>query len=217
MVTVSQLMLVAGAALIFALVPGPAVVFIVTRSVDQSRRAGMASGLGVACGNLALVIAAAFGLSALLATSEIAYDVVRFAGAGYLVYLGVRRLLDRSVASEAGPAVPKPLSRLYGQGLVVGVLNPKAALFFFSFLPQFVDQGHGAVAAQMLLLGTLVVAITLVSDCCYAALAGGVAQTLLRKPKVVRRQQIVAGCVYIALGVAAAVSGPSHTQTAKAH
>jgi threonine/homoserine/homoserine lactone efflux protein len=112
--------------------------------------------------------------------------------------------------------VPKPLSRLYGQGVVVGVLNPKAALFFFSFLPQFVNQGHGAVAAQMLILGTLVVAITLVSDCSYAALAGGVAQTLLRKPKVVRRQQIVAGCVYIGLGVAAALSGPSHT-TAKAH
>jgi threonine/homoserine/homoserine lactone efflux protein len=215
-VTFSQLMLVAGAALIFALVPGPAVVFIVTRSVDQSRRAGVASGLGVACGNQALVVAAAFGLSALLATSEIAYDVVRFAGAGYLVYLGVRRLVDRGVPGEAGAAVPKPLSRLYGQGVVVGVLNPKAALFFFSFLPQFVDQGHGAVAAQMLVLGTLVVAITLVSDCSYAALAGGVAQTLLRKPKVVRRQQIVAGCVYIGLGIAAAVSGPSHA-TAKAH
>lgn len=216
MVTMSQLMLVAGAALIFALVPGPAVVFIVTRSVDQTRRAGMASGLGVACGNQALVVAAAFGLSALLATSEIAYDVVRFAGAAYLVYLGVRRLLDRSLPSETGDAAPKPLSRLYGQGVVVGVLNPKAALFFFSFLPQFVSPGHGAVAVQMLILGTLVVAITLVSDCCYAALAGGVAQTLLRKPKVVRRQQIVAGCVYIGLGVAAAVSGPSHA-TAKAH
>jgi threonine/homoserine/homoserine lactone efflux protein len=215
MVTLSQLTLVAGAALIFALVPGPAVVFIVTRSVDQSRRAGMASGLGVACGNLALVFAAAFGLSALLATSEVAYDVVRFAGAGYLVYLGVRRLLDRAVPAEVGAAAPQPLARLYGQGVVVGVLNPKAALFFFSFLPQFVSPGHGAVAAQMLVLGTLVVAITLVSDCCYAALAGGVAQTLLRKPKVVRRQQIVAGCVYIGLGIAAAVSGPSHA--AKAH
>lgn len=216
MVTVSQLMLVAGAAVIFALVPGPAVVFIVTRSVDQSRRAGMASGLGVACGNLALVVAAAFGLSALLATSEIAYDVVRFAGAAYLVYLGVRRLLDRAVPTQTHDVAPQPLSRLFGQGLLVGVLNPKAALFFFSFLPQFVSQGHGAVAAQMLILGTLVVVITLGSDCCYAALAGGIAQSLLRKPKVVRRQQVVAGCVYIGLGVAAAVSGPSHA-SAKAH
>ena len=99
---------------------------------------------------------------------------------------------------------------------MVGVLNPKAALFFFSFLPQFVNQGHGAVAAQMLVLGTLVVAITLVSDCCYAALAGGVAQTLLRKPKVVRRQQIVAGCVYIGLGSRRRSVGP-RTPRAKAH
>ena len=211
MVTLSQLVLVAAAALVFALVPGPAVVFIVTRSVDQSRRAGMASGLGVACCNQALVVAAASGLSALLATSEIAYDAVRFAGAAYLVYLGVRRLLDRAVPAEAVTAAPKPLSRLYGQGVVVGVLNPKAALFFFSFLPQFVERGHGAVAAQLLVLGTLVVAITLVSDCGYAALAGGLAQALLRRPKVVRRQQIAAGCVYLGLGVAAAVSGPSHT------
>lgn len=210
MITLSQLVLVSGAALIFALVPGPAVVFIITRSVDQNRRAGMASGLGVACGNWALVFGAAFGLSALLATSEVAYDVVRFAGAGYLIYLGVRRLLDRSTPSEADGASPQPLSRLFGQGVVVGVLNPKAALFFFSFLPQFVDQGHGAVAAQMVVLGTVVVAITLASDCCYAILAGGIAQSLLRKPKVVRRQQVVAGIVYIGLGVAAAVSGPSH-------
>lgn len=214
MVSMSQLILVAGAALIFALVPGPAVVFIVTRSVDQSRRAGVASGLGVACGNQALVFAAAFGLSALLATSEIAYDVVRFAGAAYLVYLGVRRLLDRSVTFGDDAAPPKPLSRLYGQGVVVGILNPKAALFFFSFLPQFVNQSHGAVAAQMMILGTLVVAITLLSDCSYATLAGGVAQSLLRKPKVVRRQQLVAGFVYIGLGIAAAVSGPSHTAKA---
>ena len=115
MVSFSQLLLVSGAALLFALVPGPAVVFIVTRSVDQSRRAGMASGLGVACGNWALVFGAAFGLSALLATSEIAYDVVRFSGAAYLVYLGVRRLLDRAVPPPrpgrgAAPAVVAPLS-----------------------------------------------------------------------------------------------------------
>ncbi|NUP50964.1 MAG: LysE family translocator [Catenulispora sp.] len=213
MVSFSQLVLVSGAALIFALVPGPAVVFIVTRSVDQNRRAGMASGLGVAVGNWTLVVGAAYGLSALLATSTAAYNVVRFTGAAYLVYLGVRRLLDRRATFEAEAAPAVSLRRLFGQGALVGVLNPKAALFFFSFLPQFVVTGHGAVATQMLLLGTVVVAITLASDCLYAALAGGVGQALLRKPKVVRRQQVVAGCVYIGLGVAAAVTGPS---TAKA-
>jgi threonine/homoserine/homoserine lactone efflux protein len=209
MVSFSQLLLVSGAALIFALVPGPAVVFVVTRSVDQNRRAGMASGLGVAVGNWVLVIGAAYGLSALLATSTAAYDVVRFTGAAYLIYLGVRRLLDRRAAFEADPAPAQRLRRLFGQGVVVGLLNPKAALFFFSFLPQFVVSGHGAVATQMLLLGTVVVAITLASDCGYATLAGGVGQALLRRPKVVRRQQVVAGCVYIGLGVAAAVTGPS--------
>lgn len=214
MVSFSQLVLVSGAALIFALVPGPAVVFIVTRSVDQNRRAGMASGLGVAVGNWTLVIGAAYGLSALLATSTAAYNVVRFTGAAYLIYLGVRRLLDRRATFEAEAAPPAvSLRRLFGQGTLVGVLNPKAALFFFSFLPQFVVTGHGAVATQMLLLGTVVVAITLASDCLYAALAGGVGQALLRKPKVVRRQQVVAGCVYIGLGLVAAVTGPS---TAKA-
>ncbi|GAA1980008.1 LysE family translocator [Catenulispora subtropica] len=213
MVSFSQLLLVSGAALVFALVPGPAVVFIVTRSVDQNRRAGMASGLGVAVGNWVLVIGAAYGLSALLATSTAAYDVVRFTGAAYLIYLGVRRLLDRRSTFEADAVPAQPLGRLFGQGAVVGLLNPKAALFFFSFLPQFVVSGHGAVATQMLVLGTVVVAITLASDCGYAALAGGVGQALLRRPKVVRRQQVVAGCVYIGLGVAAAVTGPS---TAKA-
>jgi threonine/homoserine/homoserine lactone efflux protein len=214
MISFSQLILVSGAALVFALVPGPAVVFIVTRSVDQNRRAGMASGLGVAVGNWVLVIGAAYGLSALLATSTVAYDVVRFAGAAYLIYLGVRRLVDRRASFEADAAPAQPLRRLFGQGVVVGLLNPKAALFFFSFLPQFVVAGNGAVATQMLVLGTVVVLITLGSDCGYAALAGGVGQALLRRPKVVRRQQVVAGCVYIGLGVAAAVTGPSGTKAA---
>ncbi|NUR25594.1 MAG: LysE family translocator [Catenulispora sp.] len=214
MISFSQLLLVSGAALVFALVPGPAVVFIVTRSVDQNRRAGMVSGAGVAVGNWVLVIGAAYGLSALLATSAVAYDVVRFAGAAYLIYLGVRRLLDRRATFEADAAPAQPLRRLFGQGAVVGLLNPKAALFFFSFLPQFVVAGNGAVATQMLVLGTVVVLITLASDCGYAALAGGVGQALLRRPKMVRRQQVVAGCVYIGLGVAAAVTGPSGTKAA---
>lgn len=213
MVSFSQLVLVSGAALIFALVPGPAVVFIVTRSVDQNRRAGMASGLGVAVGNWALVVGAAYGLSALLAASTVAYDVVRFTGAAYLIHLGVQRLRDRRATFEAGAVPPaQPLRRLFRQGVLVGLLNPKAALFFFSFLPQFVVGGHGAVATQMLVLGTVVVAITLASDCGYATLAGGVGQALLRRPKVVRRQQVVAGCVYIALGVVAAVTGPNTTK-----
>jgi len=209
MLTINQLLLVSGAALIFALVPGPAVIYIITRSTDQSRRAGIVSGLGVGTGNLALVVAAAFGLSALLASSLLAYNVVRYLGAAYLLYLGIRRLLDRSVPADAGAVRALPLPRIYRQGLVVGLLNPKAALFFLSFLPQFVDRSHGSIALQIVLLGVLVVAITFGSDVCYAVLAGSIAESVLRKPRVIRRQQLVAGFVYVGLGLAAALTGPA--------
>jgi threonine/homoserine/homoserine lactone efflux protein len=214
MLTSEQLLLVSGAALVFALVPGPAVIYVITRSADQNRRAGVMSGLGVGTGNLVLVIAAAFGLSALLASSLAAYNTLRYVGAAYLVYLGVRRLMDRSLPEGPGATTPQPLSRIYNQGFLVGLLNPKAALFFLSFLPQFAHRGQGGLATQIMLLGTLVVLITFASDCGYAFLAGGIAQALLRKPHVVRRQQVVAGCVYVGLGVVAALNGPSSTKAA---
>ncbi|MFL6110921.1 MAG: LysE family translocator [Catenulispora sp.] len=211
--TLEQLLLVSAAALVFALVPGPAVIYVITRSVDQNRRAGIVSGLGVGTGNQVLVITAGFGLSALLASSLLAYNVIRFVGAAYLVYLGVRRLLDKSVPTALGALEPEPLKRIYNQGFLVGLLNPKAALFFLSFLPQFVNRGHGHIALQILVLGTLVVAITFASDCGYAALAGGIAQSVLRKPSLVRRQQLVAGCVYIGLGLVAAFTGRAATHS----
>jgi threonine/homoserine/homoserine lactone efflux protein len=211
MVTLSQLLLTAGAAIIFALVPGPAVIYVITRSIDQSPRAGILSALGVATGNLALVVAAAVGLSALLASSPLAYTIVRYVGAAYLVYLGIRKFLDRSKLADIESTRAQPLTRLYQEGLVVGVLNPKAALFFLAFLPQFVDRDHGAIALQIILLGCLVVALTFASDSCYAALAGGIAQRVLRKPRLIRGQQVVAACVYIGLGLFAAFAGADST------
>lgn len=213
MVTAAQLALVSGAAVIFAVVPGPAVIYIITRSVDQNRKAGIMSGLGVALGNQVLVVLAAFGLSALLASSLAAYDTVRFIGAAYLMYLGVRRLRDKTPPAELGQLPPMSLRRIYGQGFTVGLFNPKAALFFLSFLPQFVVRSHGQVAMQIILLGTLVVVLTLGSDCCYAVLASGIARTVLRRPHLVRRQQIVAGCVYIGLGLTAAFTGRAATSS----
>jgi len=193
MVTLSQLLLVAGAALIFALVPGPAVVFIVTRSVDQSRRAGMASGLGVACGNQALVVAAAFGLSALLATSEIAYDVVRFAGAAYLVYLGVQSL--RSVRrGEERLEAPKPVGSPFRQGLVTNLLNPKLAVLFTTLLPQFIAQGDPA--AKSALLAAVFLAIGLTWLVIYTLIVGVVARS--RRFRVIT--EAITGVVLIALG-----------------
>lgn len=213
MVTLDQLLVVSGAALIFALVPGPAVIFVIARSAEQNRRAGIVSGLGIGVGNLALVVAAALGLSALLASSPVAYNVVKYLGAAYLAYLGVRRLMERSVPEDLEAIQPEPLRRIFHQGLLVGLLNPKAALFFLSFLPQFVDRDRGQVASQIVLLGFVVVVITIISDSCYAFLAGSIAQSMLRKRRVVRAQQLVAGCVYIGLGLAAALSGSAPERT----
>jgi threonine/homoserine/homoserine lactone efflux protein len=213
MITAAQLLAVSGAALIFAVVPGPAVMYVITRSADQNRQAGIISGFGVGIGNLVLVFVAAFGLSALLASSLVAYNVVRYAGAAYLVYLGVRRLLDKSAQEVTGRVDPQPPLRIWLQGLMVGLFNPKAALFFLSFLPQFVVAAHGSVALQIIVLGSIVAVITFGSDTCYALLAGGIAQTLLRKPQLVRGQRIVAGCVYIGLGLAAALIGGRATTT----
>src|SRR5262249_8237028 len=199
--------LISGAAIVFALIPGPAVIYVVTRSVHQNRQAGMMSGLGIGTGNLALVFATALGLSALLASSLAIYNVVRFLGALYLVYLGIRTFIARSELVGAEPVQSQSLLRVFRQALIVGVSNPKAALFFLAFLPQFVDRTHGAMTSQIILLGTIVVLITLVSDTGYAALAGGIAQSLLRRPRLIRAQQLLAGCVYVGLGLAAAFTG----------
>lgn len=207
MPTLDTLVLVAAAALVFALVPGPAVIYIVTRSVDQDRLAGLVSGLGVGTGNLVHVGAAGVGLSALLASSAIAFDVVKYSGAAYLAYLGVRKLTDRTVFEDAAPARSQPLLRVYWQGMVVALLNPKTALFFLSFLPQFVDPSRGLVSLQIVVLGCLVVAVTLASDSCYAVLSGTVGRTLRSSHRVLRGQQLLSGGVYIALGLFTAFTG----------
>ena len=130
------------ASMALLLVPGPSVIYIVTRSISQGRGAGIVSMLGIETGGLVHVTAAALGLSALLASSATAFDVVRFAGAGYLVYLGIRRLREpTSLTAVLTPASPR---RLFTQGIVVNVLNPKTALFFLAFLPQFIDPSRGS-------------------------------------------------------------------------
>jgi threonine/homoserine/homoserine lactone efflux protein len=136
------------AAILLLLTPGPAVLYIVARSVEQGRIAGLASVCGITTGTLVHVLAAALGLSALLASSALAFAAVKWAGAAYLIYIGVRRILSRSVAVPM--ELPRrSLGRLYRDGVVVNLLNPKTALFFFAFLPQFVDPARGAVAFQM--------------------------------------------------------------------
>ena len=150
-------------ALALVLMPGPNVIYIVTRGVDQGRRAGLASALGVETATLVHVAAAAAGVSALLASSAAAFEVVKYAGAAYLAYLGVRTLLSGDGLGSGDSPPPARLGRVYTEGFVVNLLNPKVALFFLAFLPQFVDREGGSAAPQILALGAVLFAIGLVS------------------------------------------------------
>jgi threonine/homoserine/homoserine lactone efflux protein len=200
----STLLLFAVASLALLAVPGPAVFYVVTRSVAQGRSAGLVSVLGVETGTFAYAGAAAAGLTGLIAASETGFTIVRFAGAAYLVYLGVRRLLERGDGD--GAAAPSARSRLFLRGLLVQLLNPKIAVFFLAFLPQFVDPDRGSIVAQSLLLGTLFTVLAMLSDGAYVLLAGAVGRRL-RRGDGARRLARLSGGIYIGLGVTAALSG----------
>jgi threonine/homoserine/homoserine lactone efflux protein len=199
--------LFAAACVAFLVIPGPSVFYIVTRSLVQGRRAGLTSMLGVQVGGLVHVVAAAVGVSALIASSAAAFTVVKYAGAAYLVFLGVRKLLARGGEElEDMPRGSASSTHLFTHGVIVNVLNPKTALFFLAFLPQFVDPG-APVAPQMLVLGTMLVCIGTVSDGTYALLAAGAGNTLRGATAVRRRLDRISGGVFVGLGVFAALAG----------
>jgi threonine/homoserine/homoserine lactone efflux protein len=193
-------------ALAMLIIPGPAVIYIVGRSIHQGRRAGLASVFGIAGGSMVHVTAATLGLSALLLASSLAFSVVKYAGAAYLIYLGVRTLFG---AGREETELPKPdrLRRIMAQGLIVNILNPKTALFFFAFLPQFVDPRRGPVAQQVLWLGALFVLLSICTDGTYALLAGTVGRGLQRHSGFQRKQRYVTGGIYVTLGLTAAFAG----------
>jgi threonine/homoserine/homoserine lactone efflux protein len=203
--------LFAVACLAFLAIPGPSVFYIVTHSLAQGRRAGVTSMLGVQTGGLVHVVAAAFGISALIASSAAAFTVVKYVGAAYLILLGVRRLLARENGEpEPEPTGPASAARLYWHGVVVNVLNPKTALFFLAFLPQFVDPDAGPVAPQMLVLGTMLVALGVLSDGTYALVAARAGRGLRAMARR-RRLERLSGGVFVGLGVVAALAGePQH-------
>jgi threonine/homoserine/homoserine lactone efflux protein len=190
------------AALALLAIPGPAVLYIVFQSVEQGRRVGLASVAGVHLGTLVHVAAAAAGLSALIVASSLAFSVVKYAGAAYLVYLGVRKLLERDTERRVGRE-REPLRRAFMRGTIVNALNPKTALFFLALLPQFVDPDRGGVWAQALVLGFVFVGLGLVTDSLYALAAGTVGGLLRRRRNAVRYGS---GVVFIALGATAALA-----------
>jgi threonine/homoserine/homoserine lactone efflux protein len=193
------------------LVPGPAVIYITARSAAQGRRAGLASVGGVELASLTHALAAAIGLSAVLLTSALAFTVVKYVGAAYLIYLGVRTLLAREPDEAAPLSPPRRFSRVFAQGYLVNLLNPKTALWFYAFLPQFVDPARGAAPAQILLFGVLFVLLASCTDSCYAILGSTLGRWLAGKARVRRGQRYVTGGLYIVLGVSAAVTGSERT------
>lgn len=195
------------AALALLVTPGPAVLYIVARSIDQGRIAGIVSALGIGVGTFFHIAAAALGVSAILVSSAVAFNVLKYLGAAYLIYLGVRKLMERDTDELAAARAPRSLSRVFWDGVLVNLLNPKTALFFFAFLPQFVDVARGSVAAQIVVLGLTFIALGVVSDGAYALLAGTLGGWLRRNRRVLRAQRYFAGGVYITLGVATALSG----------
>jgi threonine/homoserine/homoserine lactone efflux protein len=204
----ASLLLFVATALVLLLTPGPAVLYIVARSLHQGRRAGLVSVLGIALGGVFHIVAATLGLSALLLSSVTAFRTVQYLGAAYLIFLGLRTLLTRSAADAASaPPPPRTLRRVFLEGVVVNALNPKAVIFFFAFLPQFVDVSQGHAERQLLLLGSIFLVLAVSTDSAYALAAGGLRRWLSRRPAILEAQRYVAGSVYLALGVVTAASG----------
>jgi threonine/homoserine/homoserine lactone efflux protein len=197
------------AALALLLVPGPAVLYVVARSIQQGRRAGLASVLGIHVGTLVHIAAATVGLSALVVSSAVAFTAVKIAGAAYLVALGLWTLLSRSPETEIALGGERNLRRAFAQGIVVNVLNPKTALFFLAFLPQFVDPNAAHPAVQIAFLGVLFALLGLVTDSLWALAAGTAGGMLRRSRRFIRTQRYVTGTVYVGLGVATAFAGGS--------
>ncbi len=206
MPAVETLALFSLAALALIVVPGPAVLYIVAQSIDGGRAAGLLSALGVAGGGLGHATAAAVGLSALLLSSATAFTVVKLVGAAYLVGLGLYTLLRRREVTEEVASSGRRLRRSFAQGVVVNVLNPKTALFFLAFLPQFVDRDAGSVAAQLLVLGLVFVVLAVVSDSVWALAAGTVSTRLRGSRRFLAVQRYVSGSVFVGLGALTAAA-----------
>ena len=180
---------------------------ITARSANQGRVAGLISVLAIETANFLQAVAATLGLSAILLSSALAFDVVKYLGAAYLIYLGVRKLLIPEEGAENGEIKTESLSRIYWQGFAINLLNPKTALFFFAFLPQFVDPARGNVTMQTLFLGALFVGMAVITDSLYALLASSLAHRLRGNYHYQKGQRYFAGLVYVGLGITTALTG----------
>jgi threonine/homoserine/homoserine lactone efflux protein len=210
MLSLPQLSLFVAGVFVLVIVPGPNSLYLIARSVSQGRMAGLASALGIATATLIHISAAALGLSALLLSSAVAFSIVKYLGAAYLIFLGVCKLLARDEESNNNLSPQETMLQVFSQGFAVNLLNPKTALFFFAFLPQFVNANQGNVTMQILLLGLILVGIGATIDVTYVLVSSHLAGWLGRDSGLRRRQRYLAGSVYIGLGLATALSGSKH-------
>jgi threonine/homoserine/homoserine lactone efflux protein len=200
----STILLFVAATMAVLLVPGPAVVYIVIRSVAQGRAAGLISVLGIHVGTIVYVVATSLGLSALLMASSIAFLIVKYLGAAYLVWLGLQKLRARGGAESATDPPKASLPRIFGQGIIVNILNPKTLIFFAAFLPQFVDPARGPIAFQLAFFGMAFIVLGIASDGSYALLSSALAGKLRRTTRSRQRLDRSSGVIYLMLGAFAA-------------
>jgi threonine/homoserine/homoserine lactone efflux protein len=203
----ATILLFLGASLILLITPGPATIYIMTRSVHQGRGAGIISALGISLGTFIHVIAAALGLSAILVSSATAFTIVKYMGALYLIYLGIKQMFNVSEPkSEQNYRAAVNLKKVFYEGTLVNLLNPKLALFMFSFLPQFIIVSKGSVTTQILILGFILILLGFCTDSMYALLANKVGGWLKRRSSIVKKQKYATGTVYIVLGIVTALT-----------
>ena len=193
------------ASALLAIAPGPDVIYVLTRGVSQGRRAGLAAALGFASGCIFHTVLAAVGVAALIRSSELAFDLVRYAGAAYLVWIGIQALRHSSSFSIEGASDAKALATIYKQSVIGNMLNPKVTLFFLAFLPQFVNAEAGNVGVQMALLGLVFMVVTIVVFGAVAIFAAMIGDWVRRKPAIGQRLNVFAGLTFIALGIRVAL------------
>ncbi len=207
MLTLPDLLVFVTATLILLLTPGPAVFYIVGRTMDEGRLAGAVSILGISVGTLVHIAAAAFGVSIIFASSEMAFNLMKLAGAAYLIYLGFRTWQSKTTAASIDIDRKANLRSVFYQGIWVNLLNPKAALFFLAFLPQFVDPAAGNVPLQIILLGALFLALAITSDGVFVVLADALGNWLRKETRFLLYQTKFSAVIYILLGIATLFAG----------
>ena len=203
----ATLTMFSAASLLLLVSPGPAVLFILARSIDQGWKAGVVSCLGLSVGLMFHVSGAVLGISALILASVTVFNLIKYGGAAYLIFLGVRRFLEKDKKEDFSVTGRKKLSTLFYQGIIVDVLNPKVAMFFLAFLPQFVNTSAGNISGQLLILGILFIIFATATGIIYALFAGYIGGRLRNSSAFSSYQRYFSGIVYIGLGIAAALSG----------